>query len=64
MTDTKNPERMTPEEFYEWIQARGGRVRGRDVPAEADDAFAGEIRVTPLMDLLPARKAERRRRRA
>jgi len=59
-----DPTKMTPEEFYQWIQPRGARLRTRDLPAEAADVFAGEIRVTPVMDLLPARKAERRRRRA
>ena len=58
----KDPAKMTPEEFYEWIQPRGARLRTRDVPAETDDVFAGEIRVTPVMDLLPGGKAERRRR--
>jgi len=60
----QDPTKMTPEEFYQWIQPRGTRLRTRDEPAEADDVFAGEIRVTPVMDLLPARKEERRRRRA
>lgn len=64
MTTAKDPGKMTPEEFYEWIQKRGERLRTRDVPAESDDSFAGEIRVTPIMDLLPGGKAERRRRRA
>ena len=60
----RDPAKMTPEELYEWIQPRGGRQRRRDEEAEADDCFAGEIRVTPLMDLLPGGKEERRRRRA
>ena len=60
----KDPGKMTPEEFHEWVQPRGARLRTRDVPAETEDFFAGEIRVTPIRDLLPGGKAERRRRRA
>jgi len=62
MMAAKDPGKMSPEELYQWIQPRGGRLRREEEAAEADDFFAGEIRVTPIMDLLPGRKAERRRR--